>query len=292
MWFNFALIVSLLLCNSCLSSVLQESNSDRNGSSRDNLQQPIPNGNSRNQTKFDDLNDDVLYTIFKFLNVRSFVNMFEIKPRFAKLTHQAFRQKYRNYKFEIFSTKYTSDEYSDHFSFKVLQIWNQDLQLKTLEYFWCEINDLHIFDAELPENQSKIIYRFANEYTSESLTRFFWANVHTTGDIDFSMFDVHIPHLEYLEIHGGWWNDTVHRILEGIVLKNTQIQSACVLDFPEDYIRNIDQHLPNVKKLTIRNVSTEKKPIHVKNVKHFAIDTFYPEFIEQLTFSELISMKM
>lgn len=76
-----------------------------------------------------------------------------------------------------------------------------------------------------------------------------------------------------------------------MIQKNPEIRSVTLLGFPGDYIENVSQ-LPNLVKLKINEFSTFDEPIHINNVKRFTLENFEPHFIDQLTFSQLESIKI
>lgn len=91
-----------------------------------------------------------------------------------------------------------------------------------------------------------------------------------------------MSHLEHLEIkvketQFGWRHS---QTIEGIVRKNAQIESATFLGFPDDWIKTVEQFLPNVITLKINKFSTFEEFIHLNNVKNFTLDTFEPDHID------------
>lgn len=158
MWFNSALIVSLLLCAGCLSLATQEieSNNNRDAPSRGELQPHRSTENSRNKTKFDNLNDDVLYLILNYSNLTALTSIAEVRPRFAYFAGKAFLSKYRNYAILI----YDGDNYEDYANRSSLLIGDYRLGLNVLKYFGKDIKNLRVDNEMLPHEHSRTINKF------------------------------------------------------------------------------------------------------------------------------------
>lgn len=170
MWFNFALIISVLLCNNCLSLVIPEieSNNNEGQSSEEVLQQQIPSENSRNKIKLDDLDGDVLHLIFNDFNLTDLASIADVKPIFAYCAGQIFDHRYRDYKFEswerIDAGPNKEDRYDDYPEPKNLLIVDYELVLKVFKHFGHVINRLTIKDLTFQENHSKTINKYVNDY--------------------------------------------------------------------------------------------------------------------------------
>lgn len=108
------------------------------------------------------------------------------------------------------------------------------------------------------------------------------------------MFNVNIPHLQHLKLdvwdrQYGWRQS---QTIEGILQKNPQVQSAAFLGFPGDWIRTVEQLMPNCIDLLVDEFDSFDEPIHVNNIKHFTCNDMEPLTIHELTFSQLESLEM
>lgn len=114
------------------------------------------------------------------------------------------------------------------------------------------------------------------------------------SDVDYNIFDAHMPHLELLMIRVvnfqyGWMHSIA---IDGLVRKNAHILRASFFGFPDNYIRTVNQLMPNVTDLTIDNFNLGTHFVHMENVKHFALKIYVATSIDQLSFSRLESIEM
>lgn len=173
MWFSFTLILCVLLCKSCLSLATQEieSNNDVDGSSRGELQPHILNGSSQKKTKFNNLDDDVLYIIFNDFQFDDLLSVAEAKPDFTCVASQIFGQKYQNYNFVV--GRLDQEKFEEKVRIKYFIINDCKMALNTLRYFGNNIKKLEVDNRKLSDDQSRNISKFVNNYASASLTHIY-----------------------------------------------------------------------------------------------------------------------
>lgn len=89
------------------------------------------------------------------------------------------------------------------------------------------------------------------------------------SDIDYSFIDCELPLLENLYIR--LTNDSQQRMdqIERFMRKNPQIKSIVIIGFPQNYVKIINELLPNIENFTIPTINTRNDTVRLENVKHF-----------------------
>lgn len=120
-------------------------------------------------------------------------------------------------------------------------------------------------------------------------------NMELWGNINYNFIDLKFPHLEhlYLIIGKNAWNRKDQ--FESLIRKNSEIRSFGVEYCPTDYIKVLEQILPNIENLTLSQLNTNES-IHFEHVKnfHYIIPQvgYFPEAIKNLSLPSLESLKL
>lgn len=182
MKFILLIIVNLLLFNSCLSAITNETSV---GSTNE-----ILNKNGQHKISLMDLNDDVLFLIFKEMDLIEWLNMVKVHSVFVPFANDAYRSRYRGYqvKFDddiykrrksraarkpVFVNQPNIQESYTKPKFNRLLITDHQLALNVLKYFSSNIQELFINGrySRPSEKLWKVVNQFVNRYASNFITK-------------------------------------------------------------------------------------------------------------------------
>lgn len=107
---------------------------------------------------------------------------------------------------------------------------------------------------------------------------------------NYSFADCELPQLEALVIS---YNDTGKRNkqIEGLIRKNPQIRDLELKFCQRDYIKVINQLLPNLETIILHKLNLNEA-LHFEKVQRFVLKTNNPRGIENLSFSNLESIRI
>lgn len=110
--------------------------------------------------------------------------------------------------------------------------------------------------------------------------------------IDSSFIDCEFPQLKQLKLFTTNSSWTQQNQIEGLIRKNPQICDIEIKYFTRNYLKIINQLLPNLEKLTLHDSFSEIENIRFEHVKIFI---FYPQFsssIDKLLLPKIESIKL
>lgn len=117
-------------------------------------------------------------------------------------------------------------------------------------------------------------------------------------DVDCNFFDIELPNLQYITIIDNtprsYLLDSValSTIMTGFLSKNTRIQSANLTVKSWQYIKAINELLPNIENLTLKMFESQSGKVHMENVKNLDLNSYYYFPIDKFTFPRLESIKI
>lgn len=172
------LLLTLLLCNNCLSEFHVELTSTNNGSSgrgqktlNDEFQPTISTGETKPQTNLLDLNEDVLYIILEHLNITDLLSTAKADTKLSCTASNVFHRRYLNYSIEI-----SRDDVDEVVKFdispvgKTMKIYDYEMSVNILKYFMCVIQKLVIKNELLEISHSTIINDLINKHSTQLTT--------------------------------------------------------------------------------------------------------------------------
>lgn len=322
MRFDLFFILIPLLCNG-FSAEMQDPGNNPVISSG-----PIHQQESVKKVQFNDLNGDVVFVIFNFLNL-------------ADLLHMEYRRRHQNYEVKIFRSSemglWRHDIHIPTREDKCIEINNYDLGVSYLQHFGNWIPKLKISNEALGPLRSTVINRMANKYTSDSIAQLHLGfiqngtlqqfltpfeaveelilHIHEpintanllpfnvtfpklrrlritmSADINYHFLDCTLPHLEHIHVDLSFDKTKLHgKQIESLFRRNQQIQTILLQNFPSDFYIQINEYLPNLDNLFIHEIQIQETVR--SNSIHLTLHESYPSSLDKLSFSRLQSIEL
>lgn len=107
-----------------------------------------------------------------------------------------------------------------------------------------------------------------------------------------SIIDCEIPHLKNLEIkfENQLWQKKKH-ILK-LIENNPQIRSVVATSTPPEFVKKVQELLPNLENITLIFADRRNEPMHFANVKHCKLDKRSERTLKNLSFSQLETLEI
>lgn len=290
---TYLLSLALLLFNSCFNEV--------NARAASNLQQralnrdEILDASGQLRLKFIDLNYDVLFITFDELDLTDLVSVASTNSRIEAIAGAVFRMKYGDYKIVIRKLFSIWGPVSKNLSIidsptKYIKIEEPTLALTMLQRFGGFISELStggnytkaiLENIRVPFEQMESLSISMEENLSDVLPlnhmfpKLREMTIYLNSDMNFSMIDCALPHLNFLSIHvwGDAWNQ--RNSIEGLIQKNPQIKGIHIYGFPSDYIKVINTMLPNIENVTLNYFNTGGETVTLEHVKYLVLHGKY-----------------
>lgn len=202
--------------------------------------------NKNRKLKLSDLNDDVLLLILDYMNELDLLQLAQVNSLFGTIATESFRHRYKSYKIQM--------EYKNLSGLQgailearqdkqLLIIRNYELFLKILKHFGSVIKRLQI-NRDYDENtQNSTVFRYVNEYASESLNSL---ELMTVNEEILSQFTKPFDQVEDLELGDETKGNGSFLSLNEVFPRLRRLSYRFVQETPPNYTY-IDCEIPNLE---------------------------------------------
>lgn len=160
----------------------------------------------------------------------------------------------------------------------------------TLEQFTAPFNEVEELVVTVTEKQ--MISKTMPPTQLFPKLRRLTANLYTRNGNDYSFIDCHFPHLTHLSLLVSDFQVQHKDQIEGVLRRNSHIESIELKRFPEAYFKVINHWLPNAKHLTLTQCDIRNETVHFQHVKFLELKEFFVRSFEKISFSQLESVRM
>lgn len=109
-------------------------------------------------------------------------------------------------------------------------------------------------------------------------------NLYLNAALEHNLLDCEFPHLESVRAEFGYSRSEIQtEQLESLFRRNPHIRIIDLKCFSSDYVRKINELLPNLEDLTLHELSDLNERVHLENVKNLRLFVAYPRAIRSLS---------
>lgn len=164
----------------------------------------------------------------------------------------------------------------------------------SLQQFTATFKNVEEFSIEIANEQKN--FRILNEMFPQ-LRRI---SLKMNWEGDYSFVDCLLPHLEHVTIAvntNTWIDEQIDLLaneatIESMMRKNPHLRSVDLNNFSIDFVKSLEQLLPNFERLTLSSFNLNDEIIQFENVKEFQIKNCKLLSPTQLTFANLQTLRL